>query len=103
MILGGRSKRLDYRELIEPLRRRAGISVLTGESGKEIEEVLRGAGIECIYEPDFDTAVRIAASESVGMEGVILSPASTSFDRFCDFEERGNYFKELIRKIHSKE
>lgn len=103
VILGGRSKRLDYRELIEPLRRRAGISVLTGESGKEIEEVLRGAGIECIYEPDFDAAVRIAASESVGMEGVILSPASTSFDRFCDFEERGNYFKELIRKIHSKE
>ncbi len=103
VILGGRNKGLDYREIVEPLRARSCLAVLTGESGKEIAKVLCGTGIEYIYEPDFDVAVRIAVSESVGMEGVILSPASTSFDRFRDFEERGNYFKELIRKIHSKE
>ena len=30
---------------------------------------------------------------------VILSPASTSFDRFRNFEERGRTFKELVREL----
>ena len=30
---------------------------------------------------------------------VILSPASTSFDRFKNFEERGNHFRKLAMKI----
>ena len=30
---------------------------------------------------------------------VILSPASTSFDRFANFMERGNVFKALVREL----
>ena len=30
---------------------------------------------------------------------VILSPASTSFDRFRNFAERGNVFKQIIKEL----
>ena len=103
VILGGRSKGLDYRELIKPLRARARLAVLTGESGKEIEEALFGSGVEYIYEADFDRAVTLAILVARPGEGVILSPASTSFDRFSSFEERGNYFKKLIRNLHNED
>ena len=103
VILGGRSKGLDYGELIEPMRARARFAVATGECGKEIADVLRAGGIECVYESDFDTAVRTAKREARVGEGVILSPASTSFDRFSSFEERGNYFKDLIRNLHNED
>lgn len=103
VILGGRSKGLDYRELIEPLRARARMAVLTGECGKAIEQILREGGVPCAYEADFDKAVALAASEACGCDGVLLSPASTSFDRFGSFEERGEYFKKAIRKLHNKD
>ena len=103
VILGGRNKGLDYRELIEPLRARARLAVLTGESGKEIEKILCEAGIKCVYEPDFRVAVELAASLAIPGESVILSPASTSFDSFSSFEERGNYFKEIIRNLHNED
>ncbi len=103
VILGGRSKGLDYRELIEPLRVRARLAVLTGECGRDIEQILCEAGIKCVYEPDFRTAVELAASSARPGEGVILSPASTSFDCFRSYEERGEYFKSIIRKLHNKD
>lgn len=103
VILGGRSKGLDYREIIEPLRAQARLAVLTGESGKEIEQILRGSGIRYIYEADFERAVTVASEAATGAAGVILSPASTSFDRFSSFEERGNYFKKIIRKLHNED
>lgn len=103
VILGGRSKGLDYSELIEPLRARARMAVLTGECGREIEKILCEAGIGCVYEPDFYRAVELAARLARPGEGVILSPASTSFDRFRSFEERGEYFKSIIRKLHNED
>ena len=103
VMLGGRSKGLDYRELIEPLKEKAKLAVLTGESGKEIEEVLKNSGVKYVYEADFDTATALASDAARWCDGVVLSPASTSFDRFSSFEERGDHFKKTIRKLHNKD
>lgn len=100
VILGGRSKGLDYRELIPALRARARLAITTGESGMEIGAALCEAGLDCVYIADFREAVELAASEARCGEGVILSPASTSFDRFKNYEERGLCFREIIRNLH---
>ena len=36
---------------------------------------------------------------SATMDVVILSPASTSFDRFRNFEERGDRFKKVVMEL----
>jgi UDP-N-acetylmuramoylalanine--D-glutamate ligase len=38
----------------------------------------------------------MAFSESEKGDIIVLSPACTSYDRFKNFEERGNKFKEIV-------
>jgi UDP-N-acetylmuramoylalanine--D-glutamate ligase len=45
-----------------------------------------------------DEAVGLAAGLSRPGGVVLLSPAYKSFDMFNDFEDRGNQFKQLVRK-----
>ena len=48
---------------------------------------------------DFDTAVLTAAKESVNGDIVLLSPACASFDKFKNFEQRGDRFVQLIKNL----
>ena len=52
-----------------------------------------------LHVPDFDEAVRAAASLCSEGDLLLLSPACASFDRFKDFAERGNHFKEIVRGL----
>lgn len=101
VILGGRSKGLDYAPLADALCERGDRAVLTGETGLVLADMLAERGYSaCEYFADFDDAVRCAAASTQEDGVVLLSPASTSFDRFTSYEERGNRFKDLIRNIH---
>ena len=46
---------------------------------------------------ELEEAVEIAfkIAKKVKAKSIILSPASSSFDKYKNFEERGNYFKEI--------
>lgn len=95
VILGGRSKGLSLKDLGRVLRCSSSLAILTGENGREIMAALDPA-TPAIYEGDFEQAVLTAIDNARCGDTVILSPASTSFDRFTSFEERGNKFKEII-------
>ncbi len=103
VILGGKSKGLDYSELIPTLKECAKAIILTGETGIVIKELLdfEHSKIPAFYFEDFDDAVTAGINIAKSGDTVILSPASTSFDRFSDFEERGEYFKRLVKNIYN--
>ena len=64
-----------------------------------VEQADNYAGLEIIDVADYQDAVSIADSRAVEGDVVILSPASTSFDRFANFMERGRVFKEIVNAL----
>lgn len=108
VILGGRSKGLDFKELIPTLIKKAKSIVLTGENGRDAELALNSdtafseSGIPLVRIDNFFDAAEYAARIAVAGDCVVLSPAATSYDSFSDFEERGNAFKKHIKDLQSK-
>ena len=55
--------------------------------------------IKFIICDDNKEALEIAKEIAKPHQVVLFSPASASFDMFKNFEERGNKFKELVKKL----
>ena len=104
VILGGRSKGLDFSPLVPALREKAKAIVITGECAPEISEVLSrhsafGNTIPFAVKDDLCEAVEYAAANAVYGDSVLLSPAATSYDKYKNFEERGDAFRDLINGL----
>ncbi len=98
IILGGKSKGLDYSALITLLKIYAEAVILTGENADEIYSAIgEQVGAEIVR--DFEAAVKRGAKYAKSIGALLLSPASTSYDRFKSFAERGAFFKEICNKI----
>ena len=97
LILGGRGKGLDYATLIPEVKKYAKAVLIVGENASEIYAAIWGYA-DCRVCDDMDEAVRqgICLAESVGT--LLLSPASTSLDRYKNYAERGNDFKKKLYK-----
>ena len=95
LLLGGKSKGVGYEALTASVKKYAERALIFGENREEIYEALKDAASCEIYADLASAAVRAMELESV-CEAVLLSPASTSYDAFSSFEERGNCFKKII-------
>lgn len=102
VILGGRSKGLDFSELVPMLTRKAKSVILMGECADEIEGAILKSDdfkIPYIKYRSFEEAVKYALSTAKEGDSVILSPAATSYDEFSNFEERGDAFRKIINAL----
>lgn len=102
IILGGRGKGLSYAPLIPPLLHTSGAIIICGENREEIAAAIGGVTAlreRMILCDTLFSAVRAAVRIAERGDTVLLSPASTSFDAFSNFEERGNKFKEYIKNL----
>lgn len=105
LILGGRGKALSYSPLF-PLPKCVKAVVITGENRFEIEEAMRLGYADkstplCLVTEVFSEAVLRAISLAREGDAVLLSPASTSFDSFSDYKERGKAFSDIIKKYYA--
>lgn len=98
LLLGGKDKGYDYDELFAKLRAsRAVHFVLYGENRfRLLNSAVRANESHISLCDDFDTAVRLAAMTAKPGQCVLLSPASSSFDAFSGYEERGERFEQLV-------
>ncbi|MDY5941182.1 MAG: UDP-N-acetylmuramoyl-L-alanine--D-glutamate ligase [Eubacteriales bacterium] len=105
VICGGSDKHIPFAPLALTLCRGARCVVLTGEAGPKIDAALAAcpetepSGLKILREPDFDSAVRLAAAEARPGERVLLSPACASFDAFPNFAVRGDRFRKLVCEL----
>lgn len=107
MIGGGKDKGIPYDEIGPSLAERVKVLILIGATADKIQEALdkeikttgNGKDIEVIRVTTYEDAVNTARGKATDGDVVILSPASTSFDMFNNFEERGNLFKKLVNEL----
>ncbi len=107
MISGGKDKGISYDDLGIEIINHVKILILIGATSKAIEKSLNDAYTENKLEPcvsvyhakSYEDAVCYARKNAVSGDCVLLSPASTSFDMFNNFEERGNLFKSIVNSL----
>lgn len=105
IICGGSDKNIPFDTLAKELCAKARAVVLTGEAAPKILCEIEKCGdyhsdrLTVKHVDDFREAVLCAASLAEEGDIVLLSPACASFDRFKDFAERGNYFKEIVKGL----
>ncbi|HOW45418.1 MAG TPA: UDP-N-acetylmuramoyl-L-alanine--D-glutamate ligase [Candidatus Aminicenantes bacterium] len=104
VILGGKDKGGDFRALLEPLRQRARRVLLLGQAAPVIAAQLPGLGGRLAFVRDLAEAVASGYDELRSAGGtVLLAPACASFDMFANFEQRGEVFKEEVRRLGRRE
>lgn len=111
LLLGGHDKNLPYGTLAKALKRSSvRLAVLLGANRKKILAALkkengRNAPYRIAeaksFEDALETAYRFAASDACTspVRNVILSPATSSFDMFKSYADRGAYFKKSVKSL----
>ncbi len=102
MIAGGKDKGIPYDEIGPAIAQKVKVLILIGKTAGKIEEAVlavKAENIEIIHCESYEEVVNIAREKAVSGDVVLLSPASTSFDMFANFEERGNLFKKLVNEL----
>jgi UDP-N-acetylmuramoylalanine--D-glutamate ligase len=101
VILGGRFKGGDFRDLLEPLASRHATVISIGESRPLVGEALRGH-VALHEADDMSSAVRTAFASAAPGQTVVLAPACASFDMFRDYAARGHAFKQEVRRLQEE-
>ena len=103
LIAGGKDKGISYDDLGPVVNDHVKLLLLCGATAgvirKSVEQADNYNGLEIIDVKDYHEAVSVADSRAAEGDVVILSPASTSFDRFANFMERGRVFKDIVNQL----
>jgi len=101
IILGGLDRGINYENLIDYLNKRNNLNViLMNDSGRKIYDRLNEEKTDrkIIYVENLEEAVKEAYNMTEKGKACLLSPAAASYGIFKNFEERGDKFKEYIKK-----
>ncbi len=98
MIMGGKDTNLSYEALRDIVKKKVKTLILVGEAKERINRDI-GDFSETFLIGTFEEAVLIAYQKSRIGDIVLLSPGASSYDMFDSFEERGNYFKEIVKRF----
>jgi UDP-N-acetylmuramoylalanine--D-glutamate ligase len=101
LIAGGKDKGGDLSPLKEWVQSRVKSMVLIGEAKERMARELGGLA-ETVMAKTLEEAVLVAYQKAGRGEVVLLSPACSSFDMFKDYKERGNVFKEAVKRLSTQ-
>ena len=98
-IVGGQDKGNDYTPLMAMVREKVKAIICLGVDNSKIIETFGKVADLMVETTSMDEAVTIAYKIAERGDNVLLSPACASFDLFENYEDRGNQFKEAVRKL----
>ena len=100
IILGGFDRGIDYSPLVaflgeHPIRN----IVFVGMAGRRLKSQFSVFNFQFIVEDDYTKIVPWCAEHTPQGGVVLLSPAAASYDAFRNFEHRGDFFAEQIKRL----
>lgn len=100
LIAGGYDKGSTFDELIEAFNGKVKHMVLLGKTAPMIKETAEKLGFtSSIIVEDMEQCVNEAFRLAEKGDNVLLSPACASWDMYKSFEQRGEHFKECVKKL----
>lgn len=105
MIAGGKDKNIPYDDIGPVICEKVKVLILVGPTADKIEAAVRACEdfneekLKIFRLNNYEDAVKYAHDSAVAGDCVLLSSASTSFDLFKNFEERGKIFKEIVLRL----
>ena len=105
IIAGGYDKHIPFEPLAPKIVEKVKVLVLMGATAPKIEKVVRECGgfdpeeLKILHAGSMEEAVKLAREQAEPGDIVSLSPACASFDKYKNFEIRGNHFKEIVNSL----
>ncbi|NQY80850.1 MAG: UDP-N-acetylmuramoyl-L-alanine--D-glutamate ligase [Candidatus Caenarcaniphilales bacterium] len=98
-IIGGKNKNLDLSKFLETVKTKTKFVYIIGELKDTIASGLDQLNFKDYKKvSDLEEALELASAYPAAIP-VILAPASSSFDMFKSFEERGEIFKDIVLRF----
>lgn len=99
LILGGTDKGNDYSELEQLVKEKVRALIFLGVDNSPLHKYFDDK-VSLIYDvSSMEDAVELAYELAEKGDTVLLSPACASFDLFKNYEDRGEQFKECVRRL----
>ncbi|WP_298649641.1 UDP-N-acetylmuramoyl-L-alanine--D-glutamate ligase [uncultured Proteiniphilum sp.] len=99
LILGGTDKGNDYTEIEELVRSKVRALVLLGKDNSKLHAFFDGKVNDIRDAGSMKEAVDTAYELAQKGDTVLLSPCCASFDLFKNYEDRGDQFRECVRRL----
>jgi UDP-N-acetylmuramoylalanine--D-glutamate ligase len=98
-IVGGVDKGNDYGDLMDLIKTKVKAIICLGKDNAKIIKTFEDAVETIVEATSADEAVAYGYRLASKGETVLLSPACASFDLFENYEDRGNQFKQAVRRL----
>ena len=98
LLCGGKFKGGDLAGLADLLRAKVQEVVLFGASREHFEKAWQGI-VHISWHETMEPAVRFASANARSGDVVLLAPATSSYDLYKNYEQRGEDFKQIVGKL----
>lgn len=100
LIAGGYDKKVTFDEWAKELEGKVKCLVLLGETSNQIADTAKKYGFEnIIFTKSLEEAIDECKKNAQQGDAVLLSPACASWDMFDSYEQRGDMFKDYVKKL----
>ncbi|MFI5332937.1 MAG: UDP-N-acetylmuramoyl-L-alanine--D-glutamate ligase [Candidatus Babeliales bacterium] len=99
LFVGGISKGIKREDFIKQLHGQVKQVHCFGKEREQLYSWCMQAAIPATCSTTLEEAFATCAKQSAPGEQIVFSPAGASFDLFKDYKERGNKFKDLVKKL----
>ena len=100
LILGGKDKGNDYKEIEDLVRQKCRALVFLGLHNEKLHDFFDSMGLPTAeVQTGMKDAVEAAYHLAQRGDTVLLSPCCASFDLFQSYEDRGDQFKQYVRAL----